>query len=273
MEMEIRYEPPLDALLTLGEASLGGTWMDYATCDLRQEHIAELLEMATDDRLHQADANGPEVWAPLHAWRALGQLRAAAAATPLLELLDDLVGDDWSHEEIPVVLGLIGAAAIAPARDFLAQPHHDLSAHIGAANGLSEIGEKDPTCREECVQALTASLRNFSQHDPALNAFLISGLVELEAVEAAGVIEQAFAADQVDWGIRGDWEDVQVDLGLLGERLTPLANELTRRDWDGIAPARQQLLSVETRKKSSEKEKRKRKAAQKSRKKNRKRKR
>ena len=34
-------------------------------------------------------------------------------------------------------------------------------------------------------------------------------------------MEQAFAADKVDISIQGDWEDVQIELGLLAERLTP----------------------------------------------------
>jgi hypothetical protein len=40
-------------------------------------------------------------------------------------------------------------------------------------------------------------------------------------VESAPVMEAAFAADRVDISINGDWEDVQVELGLLPERRTP----------------------------------------------------
>ena len=54
-----------------------------------------------------------------------------------------------------------------------------------------------------------------------LNAFLMSYLVDLKAVEAAPVMEKAFAADRVDISVQGDWEDVQIRLGLLDERLTP----------------------------------------------------
>jgi hypothetical protein len=35
------------------------------------------------------------------------------------------------------------------------------------------------------------------------------------------VMERAFAADRVDISIPGDWEDVQVELGLIEERQTP----------------------------------------------------
>jgi HEAT repeat protein len=36
-----------------------------------------------------ADQNSMEVWAPVHAWRALGQLRAEEAIKPLREYLLD----------------------------------------------------------------------------------------------------------------------------------------------------------------------------------------
>jgi hypothetical protein len=67
---------------------------------------------------------------------------------------------------------------------------------------------------------LTDQLRQADQ-DPSLNAFLINSLVALRAVEAAPVIEAAFAANAVDLSIQGDWEEVQIKLGLLTQRLTP----------------------------------------------------
>ena len=34
-------------------------------------------------------------------------------------------------------------------------------------------------------------------------------------------MERAFVADRVDIGVQGDWEDVQIDMGLRHERETP----------------------------------------------------
>ena len=47
-----------------------------------------------------------------------------------------------------------------------------------------------------------------------MNAFLVEALVELGAKEAAPLIERAFAEGYVDPMVMGDWEDVQVELGL-----------------------------------------------------------
>jgi hypothetical protein len=63
-------------------------------------------------------------------------------------------------------------------------------------------------------------MEKWEGNDDLVNAYLVDLLVELRVVEAAPLMEQAFAADSVDVFLRGDWEDVQVDLGLLEKRRT-----------------------------------------------------
>ncbi len=60
-------------------------------------------------RRQSTASDRPEVWAPIHAWRTLGQLHAAAAIAPLLGLLHyiDDDDDDWAAEDLPRALGLI----------------------------------------------------------------------------------------------------------------------------------------------------------------------
>jgi len=53
-----------------------------------------------------------------------------------------------------------------------------------------------------------------------VNGFLIGNLLDLDAVEAASIIEAACDAHRVDLWINGDWEDVQVELGLKSSRAT-----------------------------------------------------
>lgn len=157
-----------------------------------------------------------EVWAYIHAWRALGQLRAEAAIEPLLSLLRfvDEIGDDWVAEELPVVYSMIGPVAIPTLIAYLADASHGLWARAAACAALTKIGQKHPEARDDCVAVLTRQLERFPEQDPTLNADLIVGLVELNAVESAPVMERSFAADAVDLMMMGDWEDVQVELGL-----------------------------------------------------------
>jgi hypothetical protein len=72
---EAAYPPPLDRLLGLGSLfTRGHVWRDYPAMGFRLEHVPDLLRMACDPALNHGDDDDPRVYAPPHAWRALGQL-------------------------------------------------------------------------------------------------------------------------------------------------------------------------------------------------------
>jgi hypothetical protein len=215
-ERTTHYQPAVERLLTYGESDRirPDDWPDYRELGIGPEHIPELIQMATDEDLNLAAAESTEVWAPLHAWRALGQLRAVEAVEPLLELFDRLEDDDWVHEELPIVFGLIGPAALPKLAAYLADLSHTDSSRISAISSIERIGKTWPDARDEALAILEERLERFEENESDGNAFLVEALVELGATEAAPLIERAFAEGYVDPMVMGDWEDVQVELGL-----------------------------------------------------------
>jgi len=272
MSEETRAEL-LVRLSGLEEPRLLGHWIDYPALGVGRDQVPDLLSLLTDEALLLDEPDSDEVWAPVHAWRALAQLRAEEAISPLLSLLhwiDDEDLDDVA-EEVPVALGIIGPAAIQPAVDYLADTSHGLWARVAASTALYEIGTRHPETREVCIESLVRQLQLHADQNRTLNADLIYALVELKAVEAAPDIERAFEADAVDLSMMGDWEDVQIALGLLENRLTPKP----RWGWDGYridpeertAEERQQVREQRQRTRQQVKKKRaKRKQARKARK-------
>jgi hypothetical protein len=211
------YPLPVNQLLTLGEPKDSrGEWPDYLTYGLTAEHVPDLIRMATDLALNRADPNSLEVWAPLHAWRALGQLRAEAAVQPLLELLHALGGDhdDWAREELPEVFARIGPAALPALEAFLADTSRGLYPRAAIAEGLQEMVERHPETRDQCIGMLAQQLERAEENDPSFNGFLVAALLDLEAAEVAPVMERAFTADAVDESIAGGWQEVAWELGL-----------------------------------------------------------
>ena len=212
------YTAPVNKLLTLGDTRQERPWRNYGTLGIEPEHAPELIRMIQDKDLHEADGDSPEVWAPVHAWRALGQLRAEAAVTPLLGLLHriDDDDDDALTGDVHDVLGMIGPAALDQTAAYLAGAQHGTYALVAAAEALREIAQRHPETREAVVAALVRKLERFGEYDrdEALNAFLISDLVDLRVVEAAPLIERAFAADAVDTMVLGDWPQVAELLGV-----------------------------------------------------------
>jgi len=233
------YPRPVDRLLGLGALfTRGRAWRDYLALGLGPGDVPDLLRMAADPELNHAGQDDPRVYAPLHAWRALGQLAASEAAAPLVEILVQLPDEDFANEDLPEVLGMIGAAAVEPVTAVLADPAIQERTRISAASALEEIAKRHPELRGRCVEVLMRQLEHHAEQPEGLNGFLVHDLVELGATEAAPLMQAAFAGDAVDTMIRGDWEDVQVDLGLLPERITPSSPP----DWFGRLRARRTPL-------------------------------
>ena len=135
------YSPPVDRLLTLGDCrETIRKWPDYPALGIGPEHIPDLIRMATDRELNWANSESLEVWAPIHAWRALGQLRAEAAIEPLMRLFHELDCEEISGsfesvmEEMPEVYGMIGPAAIPALAAYLADASRSLYPRVTSMN-------------------------------------------------------------------------------------------------------------------------------------------
>ncbi len=228
-----RYAPPVDALLAIGSPYPSDHKGERRVLpEFTPANVPDLLQMATDDELHRAPAITTAVWAPMHAIRALGNLRAVEATDPLLAQLrridedeDDYVGDEVIH-----ALAAIGPAVVEPVARYLADASHGLRARGSAARTLRLIGMNLPDARVACVDPLTRQLSLCAEQDPGLNGMLVADLLDLRAVESAAVIERAFAGGHVDESVAGDWEDVQIEFGFKARREHPRkSNELT--EW------------------------------------------
>jgi hypothetical protein len=86
---------------------------------------------------------------------------------------------------------------------------------------MAAIGIAHSEVRAAAVSALADALAHHAVQDREFNSLVVGALIDLQATEAAHVIARAFDADDIDPTFAGDWEDVQVRLGLLDARLTP----------------------------------------------------
>jgi hypothetical protein len=221
--MDKKYSPLVSSLLTYGDGRELRQWPNYLELGFRPEHIPDLIEMATDEKLNKGDPKSLAVWAPVHAWRTLAQLKAEDAVEPLTKLLQmfDSDDDDFVGEELPKVFGMIGKKAIPALEKYVFDGSNGLFDRIAAVHGLERIAANDPECREECVSIFNKKLQGFNSDDPTLNGFLVLYLMELKAIESIDLIRQAYEAEAVDLSILGDFEDVEIGFGLKKNREKP----------------------------------------------------
>ena len=91
---------------------------------------------------------------------------------------------------------------------------------VAAGYALSEIGKQHPETRDTCIQALIFTLQDYQNDNETVNAFTLSYLAELKAVEAAPLAEEIFKAGRAELEVAGDYEDYQIRVGLLQKRVT-----------------------------------------------------
>ncbi len=215
------YQAPLSALLQLGERLLSKRIQhDYLVMGIGESHVGDLARMSTDQAISQAPSNSPEVWAPVHAMRALAQIGGESTIAPLVRLIeydatvDHDVMDDWFLEEVPGALARVGPAAIPRVAQLLRDNSKHTHSRLAAATALSALAEGNDAVREQCIHLLKEQLEHFADNEPEWNGWLISELICAKGHAAAALIERAYAADRVDETIVGDWEEVQAKLGL-----------------------------------------------------------
>jgi hypothetical protein len=234
------YPPPVDKLLTYGDIADFHEWPNYLELGLTEDHVPDLIRMALDKHLNWADEQHPELWnPPIHAVRALGQLRAVAAVEPLSQLFhefEEIDGSDWVSSDLPRAYGLIGATAIPGVAAYLLDDTHGVWPRITAVDALETIAQAHPETRDQIVQVMMEQLEHYEASDPALNAAVIGVLADYKVVEATPLIEKAFDARAVDIMIGGDWHDVQVQMGLKPDDAP--------RDWERQMAAYMESLGI-----------------------------
>ncbi|MCE9564329.1 MAG: DUF1186 family protein [Planctomycetes bacterium] len=218
------YTGPVGELLNLGRDALDrATKIDYAKFGIGMEHVPELIRLMQDKELFDWDYDNddaeepPAIYAFIHAWRALGQLRAEAAIEPLLDLIaeqDDGEWIDWVTEDVPEVLGQIGPAAIAPILARLERRYVGQESANDLATSLGQIAKEHTEVRGEIIGHLTKVLQSGIKIDPTLNGFVVSDLLDLKAVEAWPAIEVAYLRGEVDESIVGSVADAKYAFGL-----------------------------------------------------------
>ncbi len=275
IRIEPNYPAPVQQLFTYGDArdsihqhSQG--WPNYLKLGLSQAYIPALIQVLQSRSWEQEaeEEDSVALWASIHAWRALGQLRAEAAIPELMRLIQESdesdripLSEDWIHEwiieELPFVFGLIGPQALPPLQELVSKRLQDYRnttptntySLTTALDALQEIATgcrrfanvrlgvplppaSEPT-KSEILELLHTWLRPYAEQDPETNAWLITTFLGIQTSQPAKpalpadapvlkVIAEAFAAGRVDKQICGDWEDLQLELGLLTlEQLSP----------------------------------------------------
>jgi len=207
-----RYPPPLDQLLTLGNAlEIDDINERIAQLGFRQEHVPDLVRMTRDRALNTMEGESDAGWAPIHALTALASLDVSAHVAELVPLFD--IDSEWFGEELPDMLGKAGQPALEPLRQYIQDNTRWQYGRWNAGTAVELVGKQHPELRDQAIQILSDALEHAADNDPETNGFFLADLIHLDAVEALPVIRSAFEQDMIDESIAGDWGEVLKALG------------------------------------------------------------
>jgi len=194
------------------------------------------------------------------------------------------LSEDWIHEwiieELPFVFGLIGPQALPPLQELVSKRLQDYRnttppdsySFTTALDALQEIatgcrrfanvrlGVPLPPASEpaklEILELLHTWLQPYAEQDPETNAWLITTFLGIQTSQPARpalpadapvlkLIAEAFAAGRVDKQICGDWEDLQLELGLLTlEQLSPEKQKRVKEEQKRIQHYKKELAAL-----------------------------
>ena len=224
--MPYKYTAPASELISVGIASIdmvndpNKSWINYIEVfGFTSADINELTKMACDGSFSNEPDNSKEVWAPIHARRALGQLKAVSAIPALLALQSDKY-DEWVTEDFPRAFGMIGPQALPALSTFLDDIQKPYQARVVALEGVQAVAKKHQDFRGEAIEIVVKCLKEYAVNSEIVNGFAVSALLDMKAVEAIDIIREAYNSKNVDESICGDLEDVEIELGLRSTRLT-----------------------------------------------------
>ena len=207
-----QYSPPLDELLNLGwQADEQAVSAFARRASLQASHAPELLGMVLDEGLRGGWPADASTWAPLHALRLLGQLRAHQTAESLLTLMED--ENDWLSDLLPSVWTAMGPKAAPPLWDYLEQRAAPPQWRGNVIIGLTRMGQKRKSYRRDVIEGFIKLLEESPSGDEEANGYVVHALASLlKARQAWPAIRRVYEANKLDDSIM-TLDDVRRDLG------------------------------------------------------------
>lgn len=227
------YQEPVSKLLTYGESDRSRVWPNYLSLGFTEKDIPELIKMLLDDKLNNSKSDSLEVWAPLHAWRTLGQLKAVTAIEPLLKQI--YIDDDWVCDEIPRVLAMIGEESI-PYIDKFLETEKEPFPKIHLLKGLELLGKMNPDTKSKCIEILEKYLNEYKTNDHTYNAFLILHLAHLNSHASYSLVKEVYKSKAVDESVIGNLQSIQSDFFCYNKDYRESLNEEYQNKYDYREP-------------------------------------
>jgi len=209
-DLELNYSKKIEALFELKNENSVKEYI--AKNNFSDKDIEELIEFATD-------TNFDSYMAVSYAVYALAHLKAVQSIYPLLEHIDSVDGlCNFHYETIIEFLKIFGKESIETIENYIFDNANSKDL-ISIFEAFEYMVQNDPSALNRIEEVMVRYLKNDITNKASL-AFAIYELVELTREKHIDLIRQTYKTKEVDPGVCGDIEDIEIELGLRDKRET-----------------------------------------------------
>jgi len=217
----------LDKILELSEPNWDWNPHETSYSDFSPDEQDDLIAIINEEHLdgeNEEDISEPEEVASIHAYRILGSFLDPSHIPLFLEwtFLPEFEDSDLFTEDIIKILPRYQLNAVQPCIDLLNDQDLYEVQRMPLCNILSTLasdGIQTKLITQTFCDYLVA--QHFSR---TLNAHIITFLTKQDKDKHIDLIRDCFAAHLVDLSMAGDFEELEVTLGIREERSTPCSN-------------------------------------------------
>jgi Protein of unknown function (DUF1186) len=195
------YPAPINELLERGDdLDRSHDFVDEADFMRWRKHIPTLTRMALDPGLVNGWPTESGSWAPWHAIHVLGVLQAWESAPALAAIAD--FENDWLSDHLPHIWADMGMQVEPSLWMILENPSASEKQRGLAAESFKMMSEDNEAVAHKVIDGFEKILKNTKTFNPAVNAYLIRFINQMEvADEIEETIQQAFEDERVDLDI------------------------------------------------------------------------
>jgi hypothetical protein len=230
--LEKSYSEKLQPLFELGSDFLVRNRFNYDKFEFTQDDIDELIGLATDNSYKFIDYKEHEVlverffYGTIHAVNVLGKIKAVESIDFILKKMEEeSEGNEYFLEAFVSYVTNMGINGLDYFEKYIFEKP-EVYELISIFDGMDYMLEEEPNSASRIAEIMIRYLKNEKTH-PAPLSFAISTLINIGEDKHIDLIRETFKTKDVDTLLRGDIEDIEIELGIREKKVTNNSVERT----------------------------------------------
>lgn len=192
-------------LLKYGIASINVEWPDYVgDLSLTEQDVKNLFEILRSNELELASdfCTAPECL-PMHAWRAIGQLRIPSVIPELFEILQDDANQEayWFQIEFPLIIKEIGAESLPIVQTIIQDEYIDWYPRSIIAGSLKYFANTSAKTKGLICRIIIEILEDYKNRDIYFITSILKEYTKIDGPDISALCKELVKMQKIDFDL------------------------------------------------------------------------